>query len=124
MTDVTGSSTGNGSGEMLMPTRVVMSASELPAPGNPTVSIVAPPSGPTGVPVGTPVTVNTVSKYLDPAFLLNAFLCASGVVMAVIDVLPSSGPIDWRVTAPKVLLAIFGAITSFLRQHTNTVTAK
>jgi hypothetical protein len=76
-------------------------------------------------PGGEPAPVvgaNTVSKFLDPVFMLNAFLCASGVLTAVFDVLPNSGPIDWRITGPKLLLAIFGAVTSFLRHRTNTVT--
>jgi hypothetical protein len=68
------------------------------------------------------VAVNTTSKFLDPVFMLNAFLCASGVLTAALDVLPNSGPIDWRITGPKLLLAVFGAVTSFLRQRTNTVT--
>jgi len=68
------------------------------------------------------VGANTVSKWLDPQFWLGVAACLAGVVTAVFDVLPSNGPIDWRMTTPKLILAVFGAVASFLRQRTNTVT--
>jgi hypothetical protein len=88
----------------------------------------APSSGP--IPPMTPgacekapiVGANTVNKWLDPGFLLGVITFLTGAVTAVIDVLPSSGQIDWRVTWPKVALAILGFGGSYIRQRQNTVT--
>lgn len=68
------------------------------------------------------VAVNTVSKWTDPQFLLNAFLGLGGIVVSVIALLPAEGAINWRVTGPAMFIAAYGALQTFLRNRTNTVT--
>jgi hypothetical protein len=68
------------------------------------------------------VAVNTRSKWGDPIFLLTAITSLGSIATAVFDVLPSSGPIDWRVTAPKVIFAIINGIAALLRTQINSVT--
>jgi len=114
----------------LLPQRAttnIESTNEVPSGTNITVPS-APTSGP--IPSVTPgaaekapvVAANTVSKWLDPGFLLGVITFLAGAVPSIVDVLPSSGPIDWRVTWPKLLLAILGVAGSYIRQRQNTVT--
>jgi hypothetical protein len=68
------------------------------------------------------VAVNTTSKWLDPQFLLNALLCLGSVVVSALAVLPVNGPINWMVTGPTMFIAAYGALQTWLRTRTNTVT--
>jgi hypothetical protein len=68
------------------------------------------------------VAVNTVSKWKDPVFLLLFVTGLSTTFTAVMDVIPSAGDIDWRLTAPKIVFAILNGIGAFLRTQINSVT--
>lgn len=80
----------------------------------------APPRG--GVGTAPVVAVNTRSKWSDPIFLLTAVTSLGSTVTAIVDVLPSSGPIDWRATAPKIAFAVINGLAAFLRTQINSVT--
>ncbi len=80
----------------------------------------APLTGTTGsAPV---VAVNTVSKWRDPVFLLLFVTSLATTFTAVMDVIPSAGDIDWRLTAPKIVFAILNGVGAFLRTQINSVT--
>lgn len=68
------------------------------------------------------VAVNTKSKWSDPIFLLTFVTALGSVAATVFDVIPATGPIDWRVTAPKIVFAVINGIAAFLRTQINTVT--
>lgn len=68
------------------------------------------------------VAANTVSKWKDPGFLLGVLSFLTGLVTAIVDVLPSSGTIDWRAVWPKLMLAVLGAAGAYIRTLMNTVT--
>jgi hypothetical protein len=68
------------------------------------------------------VAANTVSKWKDPGFLLGVLSFLTGLVTAIVDVLPSSGVIDWRATWPKLMLAVLGAAGAYIRTLMNTIT--
>lgn len=68
------------------------------------------------------VGANTVSKWKDPGFLLGVITALAGLVTAIVDVLPSSGPINWQATWPKLMLVVLGAAGAYIRTLMNTVT--
>lgn len=86
--------------------------------------ITVPSAPPTGKITDSPkiVAVNTVSKWKDPVFLLMTVTALGTTYTAVMDVIPSSGPIDWRMTTPKIVFAILNGIGAFLRTQINSVT--
>jgi hypothetical protein len=69
------------------------------------------------------VAVNTISKWKDPVFLLLSVISLATTFTAVMDVIPSAGDINWRLTAPKIVLAILNGIAAFLRTQINSVTS-
>lgn len=90
----------------------------------PTGTLLQVPSAPQVGGTGTApvVAVNTVSKWKDPVFLLLLLTGLSTTLTAVMDVIPSAGDIDWRLTAPKIVFAILNGVGAFLRTQINTVT--
>lgn len=114
----------------LLPQRAttkIETTESVPAGTNVTV----PTANPTGVVPTLPrddgtsapvVAVNTVNKWQDPGFLLGVVTSLTGLITSVVDVLPASGPIDWRATWPKLMLAVLGAAGAYIRTLKNTVT--
>jgi hypothetical protein len=87
--------------------------------------ITVPSAPPVGKITDSPriVAVNTISKWKDPVFLLLSVISLATTFTAVMDVIPSAGDINWRLTAPKIVLAILNGIAAFLRTQINSVTS-
>lgn len=129
MTDVTGSSTG----ERIV-TNVSTTSAELPAPGGIAAAPVAPASGPTGVPAGTPVVVVGVHFWDHPTIKairnVVALALTAGFIVIANKVI-ANGTIfglDWtgtlHVGIDMAVITAFGAFVARLTAVNNNPVAK